>query len=92
MATQTVYVGSISTPGSEPFNYEFTGLGGQGFDNFAAFKAEMLQPASDANFMGKLLFLWYLGIDPSMANPSILLNASITYDDVTGGLTIQVGE
>lgn len=88
---QTLTVAALSAPGSMPFSITFTGLGGQEFATDADFRAWALSMVMDPSAMQKLLVLWYLGLDPLLANPSILLTATLTYDDTQGGFTIQVG-
>lgn len=91
MAQQTVSFASLSTPGSQPFYVVVAGLGGPQFDDVEGFRVWAKEPTQDPMVMAKMLACWYLGLDPTLANPSILLNASITYDDVEGGFVIQVG-
>lgn len=91
MAQQQVRVSALSAPGSEPFSIAWAGLGSNDFATMEEFKAWVLTLASTPQAMGQILAMWYIGLDPSGSNPSILLNATLTYDDAIGGFTIQVG-
>lgn len=86
---QTLTVSAVSAPGSAPFAISFTGLGGHEFASEQDFR-DWATSVYEDSIMRRLLAAWWMGHDPTLTTPSILLNATLTVE-AQGGFSIQVG-
>lgn len=86
---QSLTCSAVSAPGSAPFSISYTGLGGHEFATEQDFRDWALSYAEDTT-LRKMLAAWWIGHDPMLTTPSILLSATLVID-AQGGFSVQVG-